>query len=196
MSPTPRAVAALGAIALAALVVPPLLAVLAAVALAVAVVVDALAVREPPRLERSVPNVLSRGVPAAVRVEPVGERAGHLRLRQPATPDLAVENRESDGVLEATVVPRRRGRHELPAVATRGEGPHHMTYIVADVRRAVERARAAGLRVVDEDYRDARWQEAFISPRSAFGTIIQLAQTSLKPEERERHWSVADAPHL
>jgi methylmalonyl-CoA/ethylmalonyl-CoA epimerase len=73
-----------------------------------------------------------------------------------------------------------------------GEGPHHMTYLVADLRRAVERARAAGLRVVDEDYRDVRWQEAFISPRSAFGTIIQLAQTSLSEAERERHWSVAD----
>jgi methylmalonyl-CoA/ethylmalonyl-CoA epimerase len=75
-----------------------------------------------------------------------------------------------------------------------GEGAHHMTFIVADVRQAVERARAAGLRVVDEDYREARWQEAFISPRSAFGTIIQLAQTTLNAEERERHWSVADMP--
>lgn len=73
-----------------------------------------------------------------------------------------------------------------------GEGPHHMTFVVADVRHAVERARAAGLRVVDEDYRDARWQEAYISPRSAFGTIVQLAQTSLSETDRERHWSVAD----
>jgi methylmalonyl-CoA/ethylmalonyl-CoA epimerase len=73
-----------------------------------------------------------------------------------------------------------------------GEGPHHMTFIVADLRRAVEVARAAGLRVVDEDYRDPRWQEAFISPRSGFGTIIQLAQTTLSETERERHWSVAD----
>jgi len=72
-----------------------------------------------------------------------------------------------------------------------GEGVHHMTFIVGDLRRAVERARAAGLRVVDEDYRDPRWQEAFISPRSAFGTIIQLAQTSMSVAERERHWSVA-----
>jgi methylmalonyl-CoA/ethylmalonyl-CoA epimerase len=73
-----------------------------------------------------------------------------------------------------------------------GEGPHHMTFIVADVRHAVERARAAGLRVVDEDYRDPRWREAFISPRSAFGTIIQVAQTSLSRAEREAHWSVTD----
>ena len=73
-----------------------------------------------------------------------------------------------------------------------GEGAHHMTFIVADMRNAVERARAAGLRVVDENYTDPRWQEAFISPRSAFGTIIQLAQSNLTDVERERHWSVAD----
>jgi methylmalonyl-CoA/ethylmalonyl-CoA epimerase len=76
-------------------------------------------------------------------------------------------------------------------LARRGEGAHHMTFIVRDLKRAVERARAAGLRIVDEDYREPRWQEAFISPRSAFGTIIQFAQTSLSVEERERHWSVA-----
>ncbi|HEY3059190.1 MAG TPA: VOC family protein [Chloroflexota bacterium] len=74
-----------------------------------------------------------------------------------------------------------------------GEGLHHMTFIVHDVRQAVERARAAGLRVVDEDYRDPRWQEAFISPRSAFGTIIQLAQSSMSEAERKRHWNVAAA---
>ena len=74
----------------------------------------------------------------------------------------------------------------------RGEGAHHMTFIVKDLRHAVATARAAGLRVVDEDYSEPRWQEAFISPRSAFGTIIQLAQTSLHVADRERHWSVAD----
>jgi hypothetical protein len=68
-----------------------------------------------------------------------------------------------------------------------------MTFIVADVRHAVERARAAGLRIVDEDYRDPRWQEAFISPRSAFGTIVQLAQSNMSEAERKRHWSVTSA---
>jgi len=76
----------------------------------------------------------------------------------------------------------------------RGEGVHHLTFIVRDVRQAVARALATGLRVVDEDYREPRWQEAFISPRSAFGTIVQLAQTNLSSAERERHWSVADLP--
>src|ERR1700730_16463489 len=77
-------------------------------------------------------------------------------------------------------------------LAKRGEGPHHMTFLVRDLRQAVARAKAAGLRVVDEDYHEPRWQEAFISPRSAFGTIVQLAQTNLDVAERERHWSVAN----
>ena len=76
-------------------------------------------------------------------------------------------------------------------LAKRGEGAHHMTFIVRDLRLAVDGARRAGLRIVDEDYREPRWQEAFISPRSAFGTIVQLAQTNMNAAERERHWSVA-----
>src|SRR5919201_1408385 len=76
-------------------------------------------------------------------------------------------------------------------LAKHGEGPHHMTFMVGNLRRAVERARAAALRVVDESYDDPVWQEAFISPRSAFGTLVQLAQSSLSAAERERHWSVA-----
>ena len=124
MSPTPRAVAILAAIAVAALVVPPVLAILAAVALAAAVVVDAVAVRRRPRLERALPHVLSRGVPAPLRVAPAGAPPpGRLRLRQPATPDLAVQDGEGDGALDARVVPVRRGRHTLPPTATRGEGP-------------------------------------------------------------------------
>jgi methylmalonyl-CoA/ethylmalonyl-CoA epimerase len=78
-------------------------------------------------------------------------------------------------------------------LAKRGEGVHHMTFIVRDLRHAVERAKAAGLRIVDEDYQEPRWQEAFISPRSAFGTIVQLAQTNMNVAERERHWSVLGA---
>ena len=88
--------------------------------------------------------------------------------------------------------PAGEGGFLRPFLEKHGEGAHHITFIVRDLRVAVERARAAGLRVVDEDYRDPRWQEAFISPRSAFGTILQLAQTSLSLAERERHWAVTD----
>lgn len=66
----------------------------------------------------------------------------------------------------------------------RGPGVHHLTFIVADIRRAISQARAAGLRVVDESFERAEWQEAFVSPRSASGTIVQLAQTTMDLDDR------------
>jgi len=101
--------------------------------------------------------------------------------------------RYPNGSFVELLMPSGEGGFLNDFLARYGEGLHHMTFIVADVRHAVERARAAGLRVVDEDYRDPRWQEAFISPRSAFGTIVQLAQSNMSEAERKRHWSVASA---
>lgn len=77
-------------------------------------------------------------------------------------------------------------------LAKRGEGVHHLTYMVADLRAAVAAARAAGLRVVDESYDDPHWQEAFISPRHANGTIVQLAASDLDEAARATYWP-ADA---
>jgi methylmalonyl-CoA/ethylmalonyl-CoA epimerase len=77
-----------------------------------------------------------------------------------------------------------------------GEGVHHITFMVGDLHSAVKRARSAGLRVVDEDYADSHWQEAFISPRSASGTIVQLAQSDLTADDRRRHWSITDFENL
>ena len=74
----------------------------------------------------------------------------------------------------------------------RGEGVHHITFLVNDLKAAVEEAKAAGVRIVDENYDRPEWREAFISPRSANGTIVQLAQTDLDLEGRERLWP-ADA---
>ena len=123
MSPTPRFAAVLGAVALTALAIPVPLAALGLLAVAVAAVVDALAVRRPPELARTVPRFLSRGVPAPLRIELVRPVAGHLRVRQPAPPDLVLRPPESGGGLEATVVALRRGRHVLAAPATRVDGP-------------------------------------------------------------------------
>jgi methylmalonyl-CoA epimerase len=80
-------------------------------------------------------------------------------------------------------------------LANRGEGVHHLTFMVDDLPAAVAEARAAGLRVVGEDYADPTWQEAFISPRSAHGTIVQLAQSSLDPAGRAALWP-ADAQRI
>jgi methylmalonyl-CoA/ethylmalonyl-CoA epimerase len=72
-------------------------------------------------------------------------------------------------------------------LARRGEGLHHLTYLVEDLREAVRAARAAGFRVVDESYERPVWHQAFIPPRDAHGTVIQLAATT---------WSQGEGPRL
>jgi len=121
MSPTPRLAALLAATALGFLFLPPALPALVILALLAGAAGDAFAVRQAPRLERSVPAILARGVPASLVVDAdAGEAAA--RVRQPVPPDLDLEPREADGRLTATLVPRRRGRHPLPAPAVRVEG--------------------------------------------------------------------------
>lgn len=123
MSPAPRAAWALVALAALALVLPVPLVVLAALALAATTAVDAAAVRRRPALSRQVPAVLARATPASLVVEADAPAARRVRLRQPATPDLAVDGPEGDGRLDAVLVPRRRGRHLLPPAVSRSTGP-------------------------------------------------------------------------
>jgi uncharacterized protein (DUF58 family) len=122
VSLTGRTVVVLVALAAAALAVPGAVAAAAVAVLAGLVVADALLARAAPRVTRTVPAILSRGVgvPLTVGVESRGRR---IRLRQPLIPDLALDVQEADGALAATLTPRRRGRHTLPAVALRARGP-------------------------------------------------------------------------
>src|SRR4051794_2964094 len=123
MSPAPRAVVVLAVIALSALVLPVGVAVLLAVALLAAVAVDARAARRPPAVTRTVPEVLSRGVAAPLRVDAPAPAGGAVRVRQAAPQSLEVRPKEGENGLEATVVAARRGKHRLPAVSTRTTGP-------------------------------------------------------------------------
>src|SRR5258708_7346598 len=97
-------------------------AVLAAV-IVVATVVDAVLARGAPRLSRSVPPVLVRGIAAPLVVTAGGPAQLRVRVRQPAVPDITVDPPEADGRLDARVTALRRGRHRLPAVAARRVGP-------------------------------------------------------------------------
>jgi uncharacterized protein (DUF58 family) len=123
MSPAPRAALLLAGIALLTALTSPAVGAIAALVLAGAVGADALAVRRAPEVRRRAPHHLARGVPAPLHVEARRGGLGRVRLRQPAPAALAVEPREAGGRLEATMVPRRRGRHTLGAVALRSEGP-------------------------------------------------------------------------
>ena len=59
----------------------------------------------------------------------------------------------------------------------RGPGPHHLTFKVPDIVRALDDAAAAGYRPVGVDLRDEMWKEAFLHPKDAPGVVVQLAQS-------------------
>ncbi len=69
-----------------------------------------------------------------------------------------------------------------------GEGVHHLTFKVRRIEEFVALLKARGFRVVDENYADPQWKEAFISPRSAHGTIVQVAESTLTEVTEREVW--------
>lgn len=65
----------------------------------------------------------------------------------------------------------------------RGEGVHHVTFVVADLEDAIRELKEKGVEVVDRKryppdvtFEGYYWEEAFVHPRDAFGVLIHLAQ--------------------
>ena len=123
MSPTARAAALLGVIALSALLVPATISALAALALAGAFAADALIARRPVRFSRRAPELLSRGVPEPIELRADVGPGTAVAVRQAGAADLVVSPSQGRSPLEAELVATRRGRHSLPAAAARLEGP-------------------------------------------------------------------------
>ncbi len=67
----------------------------------------------------------------------------------------------------------------------RGEGLHHITFKTDDINAAIGHVEGLGYEVVDTSLDDPRWQEAFLRPSRAHGTLIQLAQSS-EPDDVAR----------
>lgn len=58
-----------------------------------------------------------------------------------------------------------------------GEGLHHLTFQVKDIRKSIEYLKSKGLKITDEFFEDPVWKTAFISPNSTNGILIQLYET-------------------
>jgi methylmalonyl-CoA/ethylmalonyl-CoA epimerase len=56
----------------------------------------------------------------------------------------------------------------------KGEGMHHLTFALPDVRKTASELKESGVRVVDEVEHSPTSHECFISPRSSHGVLIQL----------------------
>jgi methylmalonyl-CoA/ethylmalonyl-CoA epimerase len=59
-------------------------------------------------------------------------------------------------------------------LASRGEGLHHLTFNVPEAREKVRELKERGVRIVEEKQWSDTSYEAFISPRSAHGILIQI----------------------
>jgi methylmalonyl-CoA/ethylmalonyl-CoA epimerase len=68
-------------------------------------------------------------------------------------------------------------------LADRGEGMHHLTFVVADLDGTVGALERHALRVVDASSTPDGWREAYVSPRSAQGCVVQLVagEAGLEP---------------
>lgn len=63
-------------------------------------------------------------------------------------------------------------------LARHGPGVHHMTFKVRDLEATLDRCAALGLEPVGVNLENPQWREAFLQPKQAHGTVVQLAQTS------------------
>jgi methylmalonyl-CoA/ethylmalonyl-CoA epimerase len=84
-----------------------------------------------------------------------------------------------DGMSVELLEPWATERNDFLArfVARHGAGPHHLTFKVPDLLAILERLRASGFQPVNIDVSDPEWKEAFLLPRQANGTVVQLAET-------------------
>ena len=95
---------------------------------------------------------------------------------------------ESDGVEEALLkvadsyvqllTPTRADSPVAKYLERRGEGLHHVGYRVDDCSAALDAVKAQGGRVIDEVPRPGSrgTTVAFVHPKTAFGTLIELVQ--------------------
>jgi methylmalonyl-CoA/ethylmalonyl-CoA epimerase len=60
----------------------------------------------------------------------------------------------------------------------RGQGLHHLTMLVADLDEAIAQVEGAGFETTGTDRSRPWWQETYIRPRSGFGALIQLVETT------------------
>ena len=71
-----------------------------------------------------------------------------------------------------------------------GEGVHHLTFVVDDLRAHVAHVHSRGHVIFGEDYSNPVWMEAFFVLELAGNhVLVQLAQTDRGPEELDAGWS-------
>jgi hypothetical protein len=77
-------------------------------------------------------------------------------------------------------------------LSKRGEGLHHLTFMVDDVPSTISSLDELGYVTVGTDTPSPDWAETFLSPRQSFGTLVQFCATSLRFDVPTETYTVPD----
>jgi catechol 2,3-dioxygenase-like lactoylglutathione lyase family enzyme len=113
----------------------------------------------------------------------VGFRVVQVRLGGPGPEGMTIELIEPWDSERFDFLARFLDRH--------GDGPHHLTFKVLALRDELAALEADGIAPVSTQLVNPWWREAFLHPKTTFGTVVQLAEAhfdaALFEEYRSRH---------
>ena len=69
----------------------------------------------------------------------------------------------------------------------RGEGVHHVTLKVPDLQASIAHLEGLKIPLFNVSLDNPGWKEAFIHPRDANGTLVQLAQSAMSDDDVAAH---------
>ncbi len=123
---------------------------------------------------------LAIAVPSVTDVLPffAGTLGGAILAGGPQRGFRGVQCRYANGMSLELLEPFEADAHPFLArfLAAHGPGPHHLTFTVPDLRAALDEVAGWGWTPVGVRLGPHAWQEAFLHPRQALGTVVQLAQ--------------------
>ena len=123
---------------------------------------------------------LAIAVPSVTDVLPLfaGTLGGAILAGGPQLGFRGLQCRYGNGMRLELLEPFDAVTHPFLArfLASHGPGPHHLTFTVPDLRAALDEVAGWGWTPVGVRLGSHLWQEAFLHPRQALGTVIQLAQ--------------------
>lgn len=81
-------------------------------------------------------------------------------------------------------------------LAANGPGFHHLTFKTPDIRALLERLESAGYTPVGVNIDNPFWKEAFVHPKQAGGTVVQVAEAAFDPLETDLVDFTKEAPEF
>jgi len=104
--------------------------------------------------------------------EIMGARFLHESVR--AEDGFRVLNLDLAGLIIELIEPVGENSFVQKFIDKKGEGMHHLTFNVPDSRERIAQLKSQGVRIVDEHDWSEDSYEAFVSPRSSHGVLIQI----------------------